>query len=174
MRILPLGALLPVLMVLAACSGQTPTPATTPTSVAITAEPSSIALSPTDIIPTPPPQGTPATTTATATPTPASSLETSTPVPTQEPTMDALPPPRDRRLLWRSPSLQSQRTSRSTAGPNGTTGPTRMETAKTPGRRPSSQRAWLRSPLSPKGSAGSQRVGGTVHSLASTSRRLET
>ena len=92
MRRLPLGALLPVLMVLAACSGQTPTPAAIPTAVAITAEPSSITLSPTNIIPTPPPQGTPVTTTATATPTPASLLETSTPVPTQEPTMDALTP----------------------------------------------------------------------------------
>ena len=92
MRRLPLGALLPVLMVLAACSGPTPTPAAIPTAVAITAEPSSIALSPTNIIPTPPPQGTPVTTTATATPTPASLLETSTPVPTQEPTMDALTP----------------------------------------------------------------------------------
>ena len=92
MRRIPLGALLPVLMVLAACSGQTPTPAATPTAVAITADPSSIALSPTNIIPTPPPQGTPVTTTATATPTPASFLETSTPMPTQEPTMDAPPP----------------------------------------------------------------------------------
>ena len=40
------------------------------------AEPTSIVLSPTNITPTPPPQGTPMTTTATATPTAASLLET--------------------------------------------------------------------------------------------------
>ena len=83
---LPLWALLPVLMALAACSVQTPTPAATPTSVAATAEPSSITPSPTNVIPTPPPQSTPESTTATATPTPASSTETATSIPTQEPT----------------------------------------------------------------------------------------
>ena len=89
---LPLWALLPLLMFLAACSGQTPTPAATPTSVAATAEPSSIALSPTNIVPTPPPQGTPGTTRATATPTPASLLATSTPIPSQERATAALTP----------------------------------------------------------------------------------
>ena len=92
MRKLSLGALLPALMVLAACSGQTPTPAATPTSVAIAPEPSPVAPSPTNIIPTPLPQSTAESTTATATSTPASLLETSTPAPTQEPTIDALPP----------------------------------------------------------------------------------
>ena len=71
-------------MVLAACSGQTPTPAATPTSVAATAEPSSITPSPTNVILTPPSQSTPGSTTATVTPTPASSTETSTPVSIQE------------------------------------------------------------------------------------------
>ena len=89
---LPFWALLPILMVLAACLGQTPTPAATPTSVAATAEPSSITPSPTNIIPTPPPQGTPGTTTATATPTPASLLETSTPTPSQVQATVALTP----------------------------------------------------------------------------------
>ena len=84
MRKLPLWALLPVLMVLAACSGQTSTPATTPTPVAATAEPSSIAPSPTNTIPPPTLQGTPETTTATATPTPASLLGKPTPIPSRE------------------------------------------------------------------------------------------
>ena len=83
---LPLWALLPILMVLVACSGQTPTPAATPTSVVATAEPSSINPSSTNVIPTPPPQSTPESTTAIATPTPASSTETTTSIPTQEPT----------------------------------------------------------------------------------------
>ena len=89
---LPLWILLPIFMVLAACSGQTPTPAATPTSVAATATPSSIAPSPTNIIPTLPPQGTPGTTGGTATPTPASLLETPTPVPSQERATAALTP----------------------------------------------------------------------------------
>ena len=93
---LPLWALLPILMVLlmvlAACSGQTPTPAATPTSVAATAEPSSITPSSTNVIPTPPPLSTPESTTATATPTPASSTDTATSIPTLEPTTDALTP----------------------------------------------------------------------------------
>ena len=87
---LPLWALVPILMVLAACSGETPIPAATPTSVAAMAEPSSIPPSPANITPTPTPQGTPQSTTATVTPTPASSMETSTPVQTQERTTDAL------------------------------------------------------------------------------------
>ena len=87
-----LWALVPILMVLPACSGQTPTPAATPTSVAATAEPSATTPSPTNIIPTPPPQSTPESTTATATPTPASSTETATSIPTLEPTTDALTP----------------------------------------------------------------------------------
>ena len=78
-------------MVLVACSGQTPIPAATPTSVAATAEPSSITPSPTNIIPTPQPQGTPESTAATATPTPASSTEAVTSIPTQQPTADAPP-----------------------------------------------------------------------------------
>ena len=84
MKRVPLRAFLPLLMVLAACSGQTTTPAATPTAVAATAEPDSLASSPTNIIPTPPPQGTPVSTTATATPTPTSSTETSTTLPTSE------------------------------------------------------------------------------------------
>ena len=88
---LPLWALAPILMVLAACSGQAPIPAATPTSVAATAEPSSITPSPTNIIPTPQPQGTPESTAATATPTPASSTEAATSMPTQQPTTDAPP-----------------------------------------------------------------------------------
>ena len=92
MRRIPLGALLPALMVLAACSGQTPTPAATPTSVAAMPDPSSTAPSPTNIIPTLQPQGTPVETTATATPTPSSLLEPSSPTPTAGPTIDALPP----------------------------------------------------------------------------------
>ena len=89
---LPLWALLPILMVLAACSGQMPTPAATPTSVAATAEPDSLASSPTNIIPTPPPQGIPVSTTAAATPTPTSSMEASTTLPTPEPATPALTP----------------------------------------------------------------------------------
>ena len=88
---LPIWALVPILMVLVACSGQTPIPAATPTSVAATAEPSSITPSPTNTIPTPPPQSTPASTAATATPTPASSTQAATSIPTQEPTSDAPP-----------------------------------------------------------------------------------
>ena len=88
---LPLWALVPILMVLAACSDQAPIPAATPTPHATTAEPSSITPSPTNIIPTPTPQSTPDATTAIATPTPASSTEAATSIPTQEPTTDALP-----------------------------------------------------------------------------------
>ena len=79
-------------MVLAACSGQTPTPAATPPSVAATVDSGSIPASPADIIPTTPPQGTPGSTTAIATPTPATSMETSIPIPTQERRTDSLPP----------------------------------------------------------------------------------
>ena len=74
---LPIWALVPILMVLVACSGQAPIPAAPPTSVAATAEPSPIPPSPTNIIPTP---------------TPASSTEAATSTPTQEPTTDAPPP----------------------------------------------------------------------------------
>ena len=88
---LPIWALVPILMVLVACSGQTPIPAATPTSVVATAEPSSITPSPTNIIPTPQHQGTPESTAATATPTPASSTEAATSIPTQQPTADAPP-----------------------------------------------------------------------------------
>ena len=88
---LPLWALVPILMLLAACSDQAPIPAATPTPHAATAEPGSITPSPANIIPTPTPQSTPDATTATATPTPASSTEAATPIPTQEPTTDALP-----------------------------------------------------------------------------------
>ena len=86
---LPIWALVLILMVLAACSDQTPIPAATPASVAATAEPSSIAPSPTNIIPTPRPQATPESTVATATPTPASSTEPATSIPTQQTTTDA-------------------------------------------------------------------------------------
>ena len=89
---LPLWALVPLLMVLVACSGQAPIPAATPTSVAATEEPSSITPSPTNVIPPPPPQSTLESITATATPTPASSTETATSIPTLEPTTDALTP----------------------------------------------------------------------------------
>ena len=88
---LPIWALVPILMVLVACSGQTPIAAATPTSVAATAEPSSITPSPTNIIPTPPPLGTPESTAETATPTPASSTEAATSIATQQPTTDAPP-----------------------------------------------------------------------------------
>ena len=89
---LPLWALLPFLMVLSACSGQAPTPAATPPSVVATMESSSIPALPADIIPTTPPQGTPESTTATATPTPASSTETATSIPTLEPATPASTP----------------------------------------------------------------------------------
>ena len=89
---LPTWALVPTLMVLVACSGQTPIPAATPTSVAATAEASSITPSPTNIIPTPQPQGTPESTAATATLTPASLLEASTPTPSQVQATVALTP----------------------------------------------------------------------------------
>ena len=82
-------ALVPVLMILAACSDQATTPAATPTRGSATAESSSITPSPTNTIPTPPPQGTPESTPSTATPTPASSTEAATSTPTQEPTTDA-------------------------------------------------------------------------------------
>ena len=81
---LPLWALLPILVVLVACSDATPTPAATPTSVVATVESSSIPPSPANITPTSIPQSTPGSTAATVTPTPASSTETSTPVSTQE------------------------------------------------------------------------------------------
>ena len=82
-------ALAAILMVMVACSQQSAIPAATPTEVATTAEAGPIAPSPTNIIPTPPPQSTSASTAAIATPTPASSTETVTAIPTQEPTTDA-------------------------------------------------------------------------------------
>ena len=82
---LPIWTLVPIFMVLMACSVQTPIPAAPPTSVSATAEPSSITASPTNIMPTPPPQSTPESTTATASPTPASSMEAATSTPTKEP-----------------------------------------------------------------------------------------
>ena len=89
---LPLCALLPILIILAACSGQTPAPAATPTSVSVTEEPSPIAPTPTNIFPTTLPLSTPESTAATVIPTPASPTEASTPATTQElPT--AAPPP---------------------------------------------------------------------------------
>ena len=89
---LPLWALLPILMVLAACPSQAPAPPPTPTSVTATAEPISITPSPTNVIPTPSPQNTLESTTVIATPTPASSTETATSIPTQEPTTDTPSP----------------------------------------------------------------------------------
>ena len=88
---LSLWALVSILMVLAACSDQEPIPAATPTPNAATAERSSTIPSPTNIIPPPPPQGTPELTTATATPKSASLAEAVTSIPTQEPTTEALP-----------------------------------------------------------------------------------
>ena len=81
---LPLWALVPILMVLAACSGQAPIPAAIPTSVVATAESSSLPPSPANITPTPIPQSKPGAITASVTPTPAPSTETSTPVSTQD------------------------------------------------------------------------------------------
>ena len=86
---LPIWALIPILMILAACSGQTTTPVATPTSVAATAESSLITPSPTNIIATPLPHSTPESTPVPATPTPASSTEAATSTPTQEPTTSA-------------------------------------------------------------------------------------
>ena len=86
---LPIWALIPILMILVGCSGQVTTPAATPTPVSATTDSSSITPSPTNIIPTPPPQGTPESTPATTTPTPASSTDAATSKPTQEPTADA-------------------------------------------------------------------------------------
>ena len=88
-------------MGLVACSVQTPIPAATPTSVAVTAEPSPITPSPTNIVPTPPPQSTPESTAATATPTPASSTNAATAIPTQQPTTVA-PPPAERPATTRA------------------------------------------------------------------------
>ena len=82
---LPVWALAATLMVLVACSEQSTIPAATPTEVATTAEASPIAPSHTNIIPTPPPQGAPAS----ATSTPASSTESVTAAPTQESATDA-------------------------------------------------------------------------------------
>ena len=86
---LPGWAFAAILMVLMACSEQSTIPAAIPTEVATTAGASPIAPSPTNIIPTPPPQSTPASTAATVTPIPASSTETVTAMPTQKPTTDA-------------------------------------------------------------------------------------
>ena len=83
---LPLWALLPALMILAACSGQTPAPAATSTSVAGMAEQMPLSPSPANITSTRTPQGTPDPTTATVTPTSAPSKETANLMPTQEPT----------------------------------------------------------------------------------------
>ena len=85
---LPIWALIPVFIALAACSGQATTPAATPTSVSASGEPSPIVPSPTVVIPTPQPQGTPEPTPAPGTPTPGSSTEAATSTPTQEPTTD--------------------------------------------------------------------------------------
>ena len=81
---LPLWALFPILMILVACSSQTPPPEGTPVSALRTAEPNAMVPSQANITPTPIPQDTPGSTTATVTPTPASSTETATPVSTQE------------------------------------------------------------------------------------------
>ena len=86
---LPILVLLPTLMILVACSGQATTPAATPSPFSAATDLSSITPSPTNIIPTPPPQGTPESTPATATPTPAASTEAATSTPTQEPTTSA-------------------------------------------------------------------------------------
>ena len=83
---LPFWALLPILMVLAACSGQTPALVTTPTSVVAMAEPSYITPLPTITNPTPSPQPMAESIEAAATPTPASPTEAATSIPTQEPT----------------------------------------------------------------------------------------
>ena len=172
---LPIWALVPILVVLVACSGQTPIPAATPTSVAVTAEPSSITPSTTNIIPTPQPQGTPESTAATATPTPASSKEAATSIPTQA---------ADGRCTALRRKTGDYSGDHCRPCPNGHRGvqPVPMEALGRRGwrlpRRPAGGphlgEPRLRSPLSPKGNAGSKRAGGTVHSLASTSRRLET
>ena len=96
----PIWALVLILMVVVACSGQTPIPAATPTPVATTAEPSSIIPSPTIIIPTPPPQSTTESTEATATPTPASSEEAARRYRTKSRRPIHRPLSHDRRLLW--------------------------------------------------------------------------
>ena len=86
---LPIWALIPVFIGLAACSGEVTTPAVTPTSVSVTGEPSPIAPSSTVVIPTPQPQGAAESTPAPATPTPGFSTEAATSTPTQEPTTNA-------------------------------------------------------------------------------------
>ena len=83
---IPIWTLVPILIILVACSGQTPTPSATQTSAVATAESSSITPSPTNVISTTSPQSTLESTTAIATPTPVSSAETATPIPTREPT----------------------------------------------------------------------------------------
>ena len=87
MRRLPFWALALVLTVLAARSGQATTPAVASTPYSATVESSAITLSPTNVFPTPLPQGTPESTPVTSTPTPASSTKSATLVPTQEPTI---------------------------------------------------------------------------------------
>ena len=82
-------ALVPILMTLAACSGEATTPVATPTPVSATAASSSITPSSTNIITTPLPQDTPEFTPATSTPSPTSSTEVATSTPTQEPTTNA-------------------------------------------------------------------------------------
>ena len=79
-------AIAPIIMVLAACSGQASTTATTPPPPSATAESRSEAPAPVSIISTPPPWGTPESTSATATPIPSSSTGGVTPTPPQDQT----------------------------------------------------------------------------------------
>ena len=66
-----------------------------------------------------------------------------------------------------------QRTSPSTTAPSGGTGPMRTGTARTPGRRSSSPRAWTGSLTRTTGSAGSPPPAGTGPSQGSTSTNPE-
>ena len=85
-------ALVAILMFLAGCIGQTPTPEWTPLSVPSTVEPTSMSPEAGEMAPTPTPQITSESATAIITPTPASSIESPTPIPTRERTTDALTP----------------------------------------------------------------------------------
>ena len=89
---LPLWACLAIPMILAACLGQTPIRDGTARSVPATVESTSLPPTTTTITPTQSPQGTPESTTATASPTPAASIETFTPIPAQERPTDGLTP----------------------------------------------------------------------------------
>ena len=91
---LPVWALVPVLVILAACSGQATTQTVTPTAGLATAESSATIPSSANTIATPLPQVTPESTPAPSTPTPASptAAATSTPaheLPTTEPGPEA-------------------------------------------------------------------------------------